>query len=251
ESDFAVFIGDWVPYPALKEWLVANAGFSITTGNDLHLQFITPSDPTPITVALIPFSEVKNQFQNWVHTGLGMAVNPDAFLVETLLGSAPIPTPHEGFDWQPVTLPEVMALKLFALYDDAPAQGLAQYARDIRSIIENYNWLEQPYVWVFHEDIYPEEESAAKFTKLQWRECYAEMLGREMYFAFQFQNSRENFHDLVSLLGTEMLDDYPETQNVGMVMCRPRYYGDPSVPSNAECRAWFSAMWCGLTVVEQ
>jgi predicted nucleotidyltransferase len=250
ETDFAIFIGDWVPYGALKEWLVTDAGFSLTTGRDLHLQFSAPSDPTPITVALIPFSEVKNQNQNWVPTGLGMAVEPDAHLVETLLGSAPIQATPESVVWQPVTLPEVMVIKLFALYDDVPAKALARDARDVRSIIENYDCLEQPYVRVFHHDVYPSEESVAGFTELQWQESYAEMLGREMYYTLRFKSNLEDFYELQGILSWESVPDYADPHNVEMVMRRPRYYGDPSVPSNADCRAWFSSMWCGFIVIE-
>ena len=247
ETDWAIFIGDWIPYADLKAWLVEHAGFtSIEQDNKFHLRYDYRGCDAAVKVALIPFGELEMLDEHWwFPTGFGMTTNPNGIKIESLLGKSPVcPTP-DGPVWQPIMLTEVMGQKLLSLNTEAPFQACREDAHEVSSLIENYEFLEHRMMFLFHNDVHLDEDAAPSHTDLQRRESLARILGRQMAFTMR---GNESLYRIQSLVSEESIDDASLSETITMVMCRPRYYGDPTVLFNREtCRALFGAMSYGMS----
>lgn len=257
ESDFAIFISDSAPYAELKAWLVENAGFSASPSNAYYLLYDAHTESTPTTVALVPFGELQNQDCHWLPTGFGMATNRNGIEFESVLGSALIEIGNNRAEWQPMTLPEMMAMQLFEFRIAEPNLGSSCVGRNVVSIIANYKYLEHPHVPLFHLDVYPNAENAANYSNLDLLECHAQVIGRQMVFTMQDVDElgqvQALFHfkpwwkpedDATEVAVVKFSTTMQET--IALVMSRPRYYGDPKVLSHKSCQRLIYAMAVGV-----
>jgi len=182
-TDWAIFISDWVPYIDLKAWLIENAGFtSSEQNNEFYLRYDLAEGTAPVTVALIPFSELGMLDEHWIPTGFGMATNLNKIKIESVLDKAPVCATPNGPVWQPTVLIEIMGQKLLSLDPDVPIVSSREDAQDVSSLVQNYEFLEQEMVFLFHHDMLWDENTASSYTELQKRKSYARILGRHMAF---------------------------------------------------------------------
>lgn len=254
--DWAIFISDFVPYAELKAWLVEHE-WSVWSEQDnpYYLRFTLNPDAIPVTVALIPFGEIARQERHWVPTGFGMARRQITDNFEcTLDSSRPIKLWKTGSHWIPMTLPEVMVCKLRGFVPGEPFKQSTQDARDVSSIIVNYQHLEQPHVFLFHSAVYLEAHKDADDSKLALLRCNAQVLGRQMRFTVRDDESARIIRatlyseDFLPHLQTPELLEHSETMQatIALAMSRPTYYGDPTVLNHATCHDVIYSMGYGL-----
>ena len=259
-TDWAIFIDDRFPYADLKEWLLEHAGFtSSKQDNAFYLHFDCALDPAPVTVALIPFGELQKLDTHWwLPTGLGMATKRHAIEIESVLGNAPVCSTPNSPVWQPITLAEVLGLKLMSPEESntdtltvgnetftvvsntiymsvLPSDGKASSGT---SLHKNYKLLEQPLVFLYQSEKQIGDNAAGSVIELQKPRSHVRILGRDMCFTVHGKKTTYDLYDVVSC--NKDLDEAPYSHFFVLHRAGPKDYSTPMRFNREKCRAEFS-----------
>lgn len=165
DVDYAVLVGSHDEYRSIKSFLVANEGYTESTGNAFAL--ITPDG---IPVDILPFGEIESD-GNVEIEGTGMTSIRVDGMKEVYLHGTELLRLDTGNYFKVATLTGIALLKFIA-YDDRP-ENRQKDAIDIGNIVMNFFNLHDNLIYEYHSDLFGEEEK-------QLENIGAVALGREM-----------------------------------------------------------------------
>ncbi|GAA3985035.1 nucleotidyl transferase AbiEii/AbiGii toxin family protein [Hymenobacter antarcticus] len=236
DLDLAVLVNDETQYEALLVWLTEKESFVRTGHSAFCLLYQPPSDVNSVTVDLMPFGAIADEAGDVYFSGRGMERISTVGYEAVLSGAATMTTPA-GQQWQVVTLPGLVTLKLIAWQDRPEKRG--KDALDVRSLLQRYFDLEQDAIYASHHDLFDENDTADPGLFLQL--VATRVLGRQLQVLLKSEPIRTR---LLNLLRAEL--QVGDQSQLARAMSQPQYRDEPAVPSLENSLALLGALLTGL-----
>jgi predicted nucleotidyltransferase len=237
DLDLAVLVNDTAQYEALLGWLTEKESFARTAHSAFCLLYQPASEANSVTVDLMPFGSIADEAGDVHFSGRGMERISTVGYKAVLSGAATMTTPA-GQQWQVVTLPGLVALKLIAWQDRPEKRG--KDALDVRSLLQRYFDLEQEAIYTSHHDLFDESDAVDPGLFLQL--VATRVLGRQLQALLTGEPVRTR---LLALLHAEL--SAGEQSRLARAMSQAQYRDEPTVPSLENCLALLKVLAAGLT----
>ncbi|MGC4233246.1 MAG: nucleotidyl transferase AbiEii/AbiGii toxin family protein [Niabella sp.] len=167
DVDFAILVGSYAAYDAVREYLEQHHGFK----NSKENAFVVIS-PTGIQVDILPFGEIAIDDSITLQSEGLSSIKIDGLDEVHQSGTERVEL-MTGHSFKIATLPSIVLLKLIA-FDDRPERR-AKDPRDIANIISHYFDLQADFIYENHTDQFADDNDPRSLEEIA-----ATVIGKEI-----------------------------------------------------------------------